>query len=91
MLNRRQLRVKPVVRYIVTDYAAPSGGPVWVGEFASAEAANRVAQALVYQLRGTNPDTSIFLEQARQLRIDVERGPERPRPTIGYVLHEEAA
>ena len=91
MFNRRQIRVRPIVRYAITDYAAPSGGPLWVGEFASASAANRVAQAIAYQLRGTDPDSAVYLEAARQLRIDVEHGPDHPRPTVRYVLHEETA
>jgi hypothetical protein len=90
-VNRRQIRVRPIVRYAITDYAAPTGGPLWIGEFANADAANRVAQALAYQLRGTDPDTPIFLEAARQLRIDVQQGPAHPRPTVRYVLSEEAA
>jgi hypothetical protein len=52
-VSKREIRVRPVVRYIITDYAeearrpnGPARGSITLGEYPSASDANTVAAAV---------------------------------------------
>lgn len=84
-MTYREIRVRPVVRYIVTDYTLDdtSSSSVALGEFDNAAAANRIG-ALV---AGDVGQDAVF-EPARQLRIDWLRGPGEPKEAIRWELSE---
>ncbi len=86
----REIRVRPVVRYIVTefscdeDYADQQSVPF--GEFDNVERANEVAASLASVAE--RDGRQVVLEPARKLRIDWTRGPDEPREAIRWELSE---
>ncbi len=90
MANYREIRVRPVVRYIVTDYQRdddslqPPQSQAY-GEFDNVGAANCVGQALATATPG-----AIF-ESARMLRIHWLRGPGEPQQNIRWELEDPDA
>ncbi len=86
-----EIRCRPIVRYIVTDYeiVGNSRKSISIGEFAAAGAANRVASAIARAARLDNAGEVLF-EPVRPLRIDVMRGPGNPRAATYYELREAA-
>jgi hypothetical protein len=84
-----EIRCKPVVRYVVSDYEVVGNTrkSISIGEFAAAGAANRVASAIARAARLDN-DGDVLFEPVRPLRIDVMRGPGNPRPATYYELRE---
>jgi hypothetical protein len=89
----REIRVRPVVRYLVTEYLDAGDqyrrGTTQLGEFENVSSANRLASALAYQSRLQDEAETVF-EPARSLRIEVERGRGQPRPPVTYLLREVA-
>lgn len=87
----REIRVRPVVRYVVTEYQDGNGrrGTVQLGEYNSVSAANQVAIALAYKSRIQDEAQTVF-EAARGLRIDTIRGDSAPKTAIRYTLREVA-
>lgn len=89
MSNYREVRVRPVVRYIVTDYELEDDGPnqsqrsTAYGVFDNVEAANRAGRAIAAETPG-----AVF-EPARALRIHWIRGPGEPKENIRWELSEE--
>jgi hypothetical protein len=81
--NHREIRVRPIVRYVVTDYRRQTSTAL--GEYASVVSANLVASALAYQARSLASEP-VELELSRSLRIETIRGPSAPRPTVRYEL-----
>jgi hypothetical protein len=88
----REIRVRPVVRYIVTDFECDaefrSQSSTGRGEFDNARAANHVAKVLA-EHAGAHSDTPIHYEPARQLKIGWLRGPGEPQEAIRWELLEE--
>lgn len=95
----REVRVRPVVRYIVTlferieDVESPDGRQhsQALGEFDSVEPANGVAAALYRDYLASEPnepDRVTVYEPARKLRIDWIRGPGEPQENIRWELSE---
>lgn len=96
----REVRVRPVVRYIVTlferieDDVSPNGrqhsSPL--GEFDDVNSANNVAAALwrdyMVGESDDDPERVTMFEPARRLKIDWLRGPGEPREAIQWVLSE---
>lgn len=97
----REVRVRPVVRYIVTlfeqvsDEGACDGqNSQPLGEFDNVESANNVGAALwrdYMREAETKPDRVTVFEPARKLRIDWLRGPGEPQEAIRWVLTEPDA
>lgn len=94
----REIRVRPVVRYVVTDFQCNEDygdqKSISLGEFDNVESANLVANALAGMSRlpkgfGTHPP--IVVEPARRLKIDWTRGPGEPREAIRWHLIDEDA
>lgn len=85
----REIRVKPVVRYLLTDFIAIGDKRTHepLGEFSSASAANRIGAALAYQAR-LQAGATVVYEPARTLRIDAVRGPGQPHPAVRWELRE---
>lgn len=86
----REIRVRPVVRYVVTEYHHaddPSGkrnsGSVAFGEFENVHMANTVAAAMHAQA-----PSGTVLEPARPLRIEWLRGPGEPKEAIRWELRD---
>lgn len=90
MSNYREIRVRPVVRYVVTDFSCDENydnqRSVPFGEFDNVERANAVAAALANIAESGG--SQIVLETARKLRIDWTRGPGEPREAIRWELSE---
>ena len=86
-MSIHEIRVRPVVRYIVTEYKADddmrnaSSSPF--GVFDSVHDANRVAEAMAVQA-----GDGVNVEPARALRIDWNREPGAPKESIWWTLHE---
>lgn len=87
--NQREIRVRPVVRYVLTQYDTAARGPVTMGEFDNAVAANVLAGALAHQARAVS-QSPVEIELCRPLRIDVIRGAGQPRPAVRYELRDHA-
>lgn len=85
----REIRVNPVVRYVVTDWLEGRGARD-VGEFASAELANQYAADRCFALRVRDAQSGVSLDPARQLRIDTIRAPGSPKPPTRWELREVA-
>lgn len=85
----REIRVRPVVRYALTDYTEEAGAQrsVPLGEYDNVTAANRVAAALAYEAR-VQGRAVVTLEPARALRIDTVRAPGHPHPAVRWELRE---
>lgn len=93
----REIRVRPVVRYIVTyfreeDHGDGTGsvGSEQFGEFANVCQANQVASALGRDLDAQpTADPKVVIETARPLKIHWLRGPGEPKEAIRWELVEE--
>src|ERR1700733_14197336 len=93
----REVRVRPVVRYIVTYYELEDEGPsqgsssTAYGVFESVKHANIVGDAIAgrenVRSEGCGFPPVVF-EPARKLRIDWLRGPGEPQEAIRWVLSE---
>lgn len=93
----REVRVRPVVRYIVTLFEQVSDEGVLdgqnsqsLGEFANVDSANLVAAALYrdYMTEARKSNRVTVYEPARKLRIDWIRGPGEPQENIRWELSE---
>lgn len=96
----REIRVRPVVRYVVTlferieDDISPDGRQhsQALGEFDDVSAANLVGAALWRDYRhheaNEASDRVTVYEPARKLRIDWLRGPGEPQENIRWELTE---
>lgn len=86
-MSIHEIRVRPVVRYIVTEYIADddmrNGSSSGYGTFDNVHDANRVASALAAEAGET-----VNLEPARALKIDWLRGPDEPKEAIRWELSE---
>ena len=86
-MSYREIRVRPVVRYIVTDFSCDddygSQSSTQFGVFDNVESANTVAYALA-----ADEPAKIVVEPARKLRIDWLRGPGEPQEAIRWELTE---
>ena len=86
-MRYREIRVRPVVRYIVTDFSCDEDygdqKSVPFGEFDNVGRANTVA----YALAASEPEKTV-VEPARKLRIDWFRGPGEPQEAIRWELTE---
>jgi hypothetical protein len=83
----REIRVLPIVRYMITDWDGKSSRPS--GLFDTAGQANRIGHAIAYEAR-LQAGAEVEFEPARALKIDVLRKPGQPRPLVNYVLREVA-
>lgn len=83
-----EVRVRPVVRYVVTrfrsDHDTNRQSSEALGEYDNVLAANTVASVLAYS------DGAVF-EPARRLKIDWLRGPGEPPEAIRWELIDEDA
>lgn len=95
----REVRVRPVVRYVVTlferieDEVSPDGRQhsQALGEFDDVNSANNVAAALwrdYTRETESEPGRITVYEPARKLRIDWLRGPGEPQEAIRWELSE---
>jgi hypothetical protein len=88
----REIRVRPVVRYIVTDFTADDDyqnqKSIEFGEFDNVERANVVAYAMAEAEAAANGSQMAIVEPARKLRIDWLRGPDEPKEMIRWELSE---
>jgi hypothetical protein len=91
-MSYREIRVRPVVRYVVTDFecndeftaqSSTSLGSI----FENVESANRVAKLLAADAMA-HGDQHIVYEPARALRIEWLRGPGEPQEAIRWELRE---
>lgn len=91
----REIRVRPVVRYIVTDYNEDDAGKhtsIEFGQFDNVHRANVVAYAMAEaeaMVDGTSPKLGVIVEPARALKIHWLRGPGEPKEAIRWELVEE--
>jgi len=85
----REIRVRPVVRYVITEFLDDESrrGSSQIGEFNSASVANAIGDALAYRSRMLEKSHVTF-EPTRPLRIDAIRGEGKPRPSVEYRLRE---
>lgn len=95
-MSYREIRVRPVVRYVLTDFQCDENygnqKSIALGEFENVDYANVVAYALATSAgREFGPDAVPVVEPARKLRIDWLRGPGEPQEAIRWVLSEVAA
>jgi len=90
-MSYHEIRVRPVVRYVLTDFTASDDmreqSSVALGTFDNAALANRVGDAVVGDLR-RHTDQPIVFEPARQLKIHWLRGPDEPKEAIRWELEE---
>jgi hypothetical protein len=89
----REIRVRPVVRYIVTDYScdddANTQSSVALGIFDNASLANRVGEAVASSTQSPEyGGTPVIFEPARQLKIDWLRASGDPKEAIRWELSE---
>jgi hypothetical protein len=88
----REIRVRPVVRYIVTDFTTDDDHrnqkSIEFGEFDNVDRANVVAYAMAEAEAAVNGSPMAIVEPARKLRIDWLRGPGEPREAIRWELSE---
>lgn len=94
----REIRVRPIVRYVVTlfeqwddEIGAQKQESQPLGEFANVDSANLVGAALSRDFsreQETDPTRKTVFEPARKLRIDWIRGPGEPQETIRWELSE---
>lgn len=88
----REIRVRPVVRYIVTDFTCDDDygnqKSIAFGEFDNVDRANVVAYALAEVEAAANGCKEAIVEPARKLRIDWLRGPGEPKEAIRWELSE---
>ncbi len=87
----REIRVRPIVRYALTDYSVDGDirRSVPLGEYDNVASANRVGAALAFEARVRDQATATF-EPARALRIDAVRAPASPHPAVRWELREVA-
>lgn len=93
MPRYREIRVRPVVRYVVTDFQCDEDcgdqKSIAMGEFDNVDYANVVAYALATSVgHEFGPDAVPIVETARKLRIDWLRGPGEPKEAIRWDLIE---
>ena len=82
----REIRVRPVVRYIITEYNRDGNSARsnrTGAEFSNVNDANRIAELIA--------EPGDVLEPARALKIDWQRGPGEPKEAIKWVLSEVEA
>lgn len=100
MSEYREIRVRPVVRYIVTDYRSEvtadgksTSSSEGCGEFPSAEAANKVGFALWHMAQGECSDLGNMpvFEPSRNLRLEWDRPPGAPQHAIRWTLIDDGA
>jgi hypothetical protein len=95
MSSYREIRVRPVVRYVVTDFTCDEDyknqRSIPYGEFDNVDRANAVAHALAEAETIADGFLDIVVEPARKLRIDWLRGPGEPREAIRWELSEPDA
>jgi hypothetical protein len=93
-MSYREIRVRPVVRYIVTDFTCDDDygnqRSIPFGEFDNVDRANVVAYALAEAEAAANGTKETVVEPARKLRIDWLRGPGEPKEAIRWELTEVA-
>lgn len=93
MSDYREIRVRPVVRYIVTDFSCDdeyqNQKSIEFGEFDNVERANLVAYSL--GTRASADISSVVVEPARKLKIGWLRGPGEPQEAIRWELIDEDA
>jgi hypothetical protein len=91
-MSYREIRVRPVVRYIVTDFTCDDDygnqRSIPFGEFDNVDRANTVAHALAEVETIADGFLDIVVEPARKLRIDWLRGPGEPKEAIHWELSE---
>ena len=91
-MSYREIRVRPVVRYIVTDFSCDDDfrnhKSVEFGEFDNVNRANVVAFALAEAEGAANGSPEPLVEPARGLRIEWIRGPGEPKEAIYWELRE---
>jgi len=91
----REIRVRPVVRYIVTEFSCDDDyqnrKSIEFGEFDNVERANVVAFALAEADATANGSPECIVEPARKLRIEWLRGPGEPKEAICWQLIDETA
>lgn len=94
-MSYHEIRVRPVVRYIVTSFSCDddygSQKSVEFGEFDNVDRANIVAHAMAEADGAINPASPTIVEPARKLRIDWTRGPGEPKEAIRWHLSEPEA
>lgn len=85
-----EIRVRPVVRYIVTSYTedGPNSESSEFGEFGNVDRANVVAYAMAEADKAINPDCHTVVEPARKLMICWSRDPGEPKEAIEWHLSE---
>lgn len=90
----REVRVRPVVRYIVTlyertedAYGRESHNSQGMGEFDNSHTANLTGAAIYRDLCSADePMCATAFDPARQLKIDWTRGPGEPQEAIQWHL-----
>lgn len=91
-MSYREIRVRPVVRYIVTDFTCDEDygnqKSIPFGEFDNVDRANVVAYAMAEAEATANGTAMAIVEPARKLRIDWIRGPDEPQEAIRWELSE---
>lgn len=91
-MSYREIRVRPVVRYIVTDFTCDDDyknqKSIPFGQFDNVDRANVVAYALAEAEAAANGSKEVVVEPARKLRIDWLRGPGEPQENIRWELSE---
>jgi hypothetical protein len=96
MISYREVRVRPVVRYIVTYFEEESGdgnagqSSVSYGMFENADHANIVGQAIA-EREQRSPErhvSDVVFEPVRPLKIHWLRGPGEPQEAIRWELRE---
>lgn len=91
-MTYHEIRVRPVVRYIVTSFTADDDyrnqKSIEFGEFDNVDRANVVAYAMAEADKAINPGFPTIVEPARKLRIDWLRGPGEPKEAIRWELRE---
>jgi hypothetical protein len=91
-MSYREIRVRPVVRYVVTDFTCDDDygnhRSIPFGEFDNVDRANVVAYALAEAEAAANGSKEAVVEPARKLRIDWIRGSGEPKEHIRWELSE---
>lgn len=86
-MTYHEIRVRPVVRYVVTEYRqyeGTRGSSVSLGEYDNVDLANHIGKLVADSRLGAK----VVFEPARSLRIEWIREPGAPQETIRWALHE---